>query len=379
MSGSAAQRVYFDESGFTGSNLLHPHQPVFAYSSIASDDDEARDFVFHLTRKYNIQRELKGSRLVRFSKGRRAIDEIFERFAGRIKVSISNKKYALACKLFEYIFEPCISENNFLFYEIDFHRFIANILYIEFVARGAGAEEIFVEFEELMRIGGEANLNDLFASSVRDDNSPILVLVREFALSQREAISRELSSLVGTGPYKWILDLTDSALFSLLTEWGTQHELVTAICDESKPLRDNQELYNAMIGRSNRVFTTLGGRRHAITFGLSGPIQLVDSKVFHGVQLADAISAACVYAASGAEDDYGDRWRHLLPQIAVHGSVIPDLDHVDLKRPEVQRNVMILHELHERSVAGLPLLDGMSQYVEMLSETLARFPMRLGG
>lgn len=146
------QKIYFDESGFTGNNLLHPHQNYFAYGSVATDDIEAQEFVTELIKKYGIQGgELKGSRLVQFNKGRKAVDEIFTHFEGRIKLSISEKKFALACKFFEYIFEPCISDINSLFYGIGFHKFIANMLYIEFMARGAGAEQIFEEFENLMR------------------------------------------------------------------------------------------------------------------------------------------------------------------------------------------------------------------------------------
>ena len=98
------QKIYFDESGFTGNNLIHPHQEFFSYASVATDDEEAKDFVEYLVRKYNIQNgELKGTNLVKFNKGRKAIDVILKQFQNRIKVSISNKKYALACKFFEYV------------------------------------------------------------------------------------------------------------------------------------------------------------------------------------------------------------------------------------------------------------------------------------
>ena len=166
---------------------------------------------------------------------------MIEHFKENIKVSISNKKYALASKFFEYIFEPCISENNSLFYNINFHRFIATILYMEFTARGAGAEQIFEEFEELMRSSGEPDLSNLFGSSVHPDNSPILTQIREFAQSQIDSIREELSILPGTGVGKWILDLTDTSLFSLLANWGTEYEVLTAVCDTYEPPPVNRQ------------------------------------------------------------------------------------------------------------------------------------------
>ena len=50
-----SQRIYFDESGFTGNNLPHPHQTLFAYASIATNDTEAQNFVEELIRKYGLQ------------------------------------------------------------------------------------------------------------------------------------------------------------------------------------------------------------------------------------------------------------------------------------------------------------------------------------
>ena len=333
-----SQKIYFDESGFTGNNLLNQNQTFFSYASVATCDDEAKDFVEYLIKKYGVQNgELKGGKLIKYNKGRKAISEIFERFQGKIKVSLSNKKYALSGKFFEYIFEPCFSENNILFYNINFHRFIANILYLEFIARGAGAEEIFSEFENLMRNTDQAELDILFSTTVHSENSPIITQIREFALSQKDAIKRELDSLPGEGAGKWILDLTDTALFSLLANWGLEHDQLTAICDDAKPLRHDQQLYNAMINREDKHFSHMGGEKHPITFNLSEPIQLVDSKVFHGVQLADAIAAASVYAVSGASDKHANEWKEFIPDIAIYGSLMPDLEFVDLNKYEVQR------------------------------------------
>jgi hypothetical protein len=366
-----SQRIYFDESGFTGNNLLNKNQTMFSYGSVATCDDEARDFVEYLIKKYGVQNgELKGRQLIKYNKGRKAISEIFDRFQGRIKVSLSNKKYALSGKFFEYIFEPCFSENNSLFYDINFHRFVANILYFEFIARGAGAEEIFLEFENLMRNSDQADLDSLFSTTVHHENSPIMVQIREFALSQKEAIKRELDSLPGDGIGKWILDLTDTALFSLLANWGLEYEQVTAICDDAKPLQHDQQLYNAMINRENKHFSHMEGEKHPITFNLSGPIQLVDSKTYHGVQLADAIAAASVYAVSEVSDKYANEWREFIPDIAIYGSLIPDSDYVDLNKYEVQRNADVMLELHSRATKNQSLLDGMPEYIHMISQEL---------
>lgn len=371
-----SQRIYFDESGFTGNNLLHPHQSFLAYASVATNDAEAKDFVEELIRKYGIQNgELKGSKLVKFNNGRKAIDEIFDRFEGRLKVSISDKKFALACKFFEYIFEPCFSDINCMFYNIGFHRFIANILYVEFVARSAGAEKIFSEFEELMRTKDETKLPEIFSSSVHPENSPIITHIREFSQCRASDIRNELSSLSEVGVGKWILDLTNTALFTLLANWGTEFDVLTAVCDPSKPLEHEHSLFDATIDRNEQLFSDAFGEKHPVTFNLSGPIEFLDSKTTHGIQLADAIAAASVYVFSGADDDHANKWRSILPAIGHYGSIIPDLDEINPRDRRAQRNAVMLLELHSRARNGLSLTEGILEYIQLVTQKLVTHPM----
>ncbi|WP_237173553.1 DUF3800 domain-containing protein [Paracandidimonas lactea] len=372
------QKIYFDESGFTGNNLLHPDQSFFAYASVATDDQEAKDFVESLIARHGIQAgELKGSKLLRFNRGRKAIDEILSHFGSRLKLSVSDKKFALACKFHEYIFEPCFSDINSLFYGVGFHRFIANVLYAEFVARGAGADEIFSEFEDLMRSKDGKKLSSLFSSSVHPENSPFITQIREFAQFRANDVRDELESIGNAGVGKWILDLTNTALFTLLANWGTEHDEITAVCDPSKPLQHDQELFTTMIGRKDRVFSDAFGENHPITFNLSGPIQFADSKKTHGIQIADAVAAAAVYVFSGAKDEQAKRWREIIARVGHYGSVIPDLDEVNLRGIRAQRNAILLRELHSRAKAGKSLTDGMPEYVKLISRRLTSHPMQV--
>lgn len=366
------QKIYFDESGFTGNNLLHPRQNYFAYASIASDDDESKDLVEFLIKKYNIQNgELKGANLVKFAKGRKAITEILAAFDGRIKISISDKKFALAGKIHEYIFEPCYSDVNSLFYGIGFHRFIANTLYTEFVARGAGAEELFEEFESLMRKLDGKDLQTIFSSSDAA-HSDTLRMIREFAQKRHADIQKELDSLAGGETGKWVLDLTDSALFTLLANWGTQYEQLTAICDHSKPLLANQEMYNGMIGNTKKIFSRLvNEQEHPVTFNLSGPIEFADSRTTHGIQLADTIAAAAVYVFSGKLDASTEHWRDIVARQAHYGSVIPDMNEVKLENSRSRLNALVLHQLHDRATRGVDLIEGAKEMIMGLARSLS--------
>ncbi|PKG37308.1 DUF3800 domain-containing protein [Psychromonas sp. Urea-02u-13] len=369
--------VYFDESGFTGNNLLHKQQKYFSYASVVSDDNEAQALVDHIIRKYQIQNgEIKGGKLVKKVKGRRAIDEIIGALTGRIKVSISDKKYALAGKFFEYIFEPSLQRNSMLFYNANFHKFVSTVLYIELTSRGAMAEELFEDFEKLMRNGDFNGLKALFTATKSPEMSPVLELIFDFAIMNKEAIVEELDGYAGEGSGKWVLDLTNTALFSILAQWGLEYDELTAFCDNSKPLSEDQEIFTAMIGNESKTFSSVAGVDNPITFNLKEPLNLVDSKDVHGVQLADAVAAAFVYACdSKNQDEHAKKWRSLIEDVVIYGSVFPDYDHIDLSRLEVQRNLFVLKELVLRSENKQCLLDGMPNFMAYMTHVLQVNPM----
>lgn len=374
-----AVNIYFDESGYTGNNLLNRDQPIFTYASVCADDEEARRYVESAVRRYGVQSgELKGSSLIKFNKGRRAISEILEEFRGRIKVSVSDKKYALAGKFFEYIFEPSISSVNSIFYGVNFHRFISNILYVEFVARGSQAEELFEDFERLMKTGNFDDLDAIFSASRNEEMSPILSQIKDFARLNRQAIIDELDGYAGQGAGKWVLDLTNTCLFSLLAEWGREHDELTAYCDHSKPLSQDQSIFEAMIGRKDKVFSNFSGVESPITFNLTGPLNLVDSKVVHGVQIADVVAAAFAYCCDASnQDDYARQWRGYIEEMVISASIFPDSDHVDLRDPKVVANAILLQELVARSQDGRSLTEGIGEYMLNLRLQLPVNPLKL--
>src|SRR5688572_14091461 len=122
----AAKKIYCDESGFTGPELLRG-SPYFTYSSIAIEPDEASELVARIIRDYRIQAaELKGRKMLRHPRGRRAVEDVFKKLAGRTKTGVFEKRFALAGKFYEYVFEPPLAKQSGIFYAARFHLFIAN-------------------------------------------------------------------------------------------------------------------------------------------------------------------------------------------------------------------------------------------------------------
>jgi hypothetical protein len=62
--------IYFDESGFTGNDLLNDDQPVFVYASVAIEPSQAEDIIAEMISRFRLQGdELKGSNLVGHTRG----------------------------------------------------------------------------------------------------------------------------------------------------------------------------------------------------------------------------------------------------------------------------------------------------------------------
>ena len=361
------QEIYCDESGFTGNDLLDQGSTFFAYASVAVSNEEATEYVNNIIQKYKLQGgELKGRNLLKSPKGKKVIAEILSTFKDRIKVGVYHKKFNLACKFYEYIFEPPLSEKSSLFYQIKFHRFISNILYLDFVCRSEEAEKIFSDFQNLMR----KKPNYLFSSSETPDMSP-LDDIKTFCIHHRDTINQELNSLQGTDIGKWILELSTSALFSILCDWGKEFNQLKVFCDVSKPLKGNKELFDGWIGIEDKMYIDFfQGVEEPITFNLSQEVQFVESDKFPGIQIADVAAAACAYAFKEGVNQNTESWIEHIPGVVTGKSVTPDLSYIDLNTSDAKRNCLLLIYLVERSINKQPLLDGIEEFLLWVTRSL---------
>lgn len=289
------QKIYCDESGFTGNNLLDAETPFFTYAAVAISQDEAKEFVDKVIKDYKVQStELKFNKLIKYNRGKQAITHILKTFHEQMKVVVYDKKYSLACKFYEYVFEPTIASNSSLFYNLGFHKFIGNLLYLEFQQQNKYAEEIFADFYTLMKSKNYEETNYMFSSLLLPIISPMLDLIKTFCIYHRNTINEELDSLKGNGVGKWILDFTQTSLVTLLAEWGQEFQQLHVFCDESKPLQEQQEIFDAMLNKQDKIFMEVEGKEHPITFNLATQLQFVNSKTYPGIQIADV--AAGIFA-----------------------------------------------------------------------------------
>ena len=180
---------------------------------------------------------------------------------------------------------------------------------------------------------------------------------------------------------KWTIDLSITSLHSLFSSWGENKDKLVAYCDNSKPIGEQKSIFNSMIDRDGEIIYSIlktdEGKQIPLTYNLKS-IELVDSKIYKGVQLADVVATASAYSFQMFKDNNSDFNKKLqeilLPNIA-YGSIFPNFDYINFRKKEVQLNAILLEEIVSRSRNSIPILDEIEEYIIFMSNSLEVHPM----
>lgn len=291
-------KIYCDESGYTGADLLEEFQPYFVYSGVKLDDETTKEIKNYIYNNYNIQNgEIKGKLIVSNKKGQEVIKHIFRKYSRIARIVFHDKKYALAGKIVEYGIEPYLS-SNYIFYNSKLNDFLATGLYASFITKDESAETFFEDFLLLMR--GKKTLVETSFHSISKDN-PLLEWIIEIVTHNPTIFFEEIQTSTGEAE-RWILDLTVTSLLGILTDWSKKGDKLNVICDNSKVFIDNPvfETFNEMglVGsRTEFLGIKLG-------FNLEGDIINADSKENVELQIADLFSSTVFYCLKNQDTQF---------------------------------------------------------------------------
>src|SRR5712692_4988566 len=111
-------RLFFDESGFTGEDLLNSDQPLFVSASTNAEDSFCLDIRQRFFSKVQ-SKELKHSSLAKTDIGRRRIMDflVAVRGSGLFAVWLVHKEFCLLAKLVDLWVEPAMRQQGIDFYE----------------------------------------------------------------------------------------------------------------------------------------------------------------------------------------------------------------------------------------------------------------------
>lgn len=359
--------IYCDDAGFTGDKLLDTAQPFFGYAAVAIEPDAAAALVQEFRQRFGVMgAEIKGRQIYKRPDAAVATAWLLERLGDRVSVVVNDKLFSLACKFFEYVYEPVLARNSKFFYDRDFHLHVANIIWSHLRFGDDAAARIAARFQQMLRRNGtdDAHIFDDFGSA---SGSPIATINR-FIEACRPQIEGEIAGLADkSGRIRWVLDLSLSSAMSVLRVMGERFGQLDVVFDDSKPLIEFRDFFDAMIGRDEIPYMTFRGRETPLVFNLAGPVAFARSDAVAGLQIADMVASI---SALASRDRYTPRGREILDICLPYfndDSVWPDIDQLRIERKANFLNSLLLLELTARAEDGDDLLAGMPGFYDFMA------------
>jgi hypothetical protein len=147
----AVVEIACDESGFSGSNLLHPATPVITHASVDLCVDEAFELVAALRSGFWCwPNEFKSGQFLRSPKAGEALEWFLAALSGRAHVHLVDKEYFLVTRIVDlFLAEPSYAAGTRLTQD---HRPAALAVYRAGRSAGCGWGVFLAAFVELVRI-----------------------------------------------------------------------------------------------------------------------------------------------------------------------------------------------------------------------------------
>jgi hypothetical protein len=315
--GGAVVEIACDESGFSGTNLLHPATPVITHASVDLAVGEAVGVIATLRSGYRFSpNEFKSGQFLRSPKAGEALDSFLTTLSGRAHVHLVDKEYFLATRIVDLLLaEPSYAAGTRLTQD---QRPAALVLYRAGRAAGSDWGVFLAAFVELVRIKRrhrpDRRALELFFQA-RD------ALVRDGLGAAAEDL---LDGLSRTRVWAVLNRLSDDdqsippplepmlpALAETVLFWSDRQRQVLVIHDEQSALTAGR------LSRLRRVLADGAASSPAGVSPLAGLV-MVDSRDDPRVQVADLLAGVA----------------RRLPGIVDDGPLQPFLSPTSLRDPE---------------------------------------------
>ncbi len=366
------RKIYCDEAGFTGGNLLDANQPTFTFASTDIDESRARELIDEAIARFRLQNlvkgngELKGNELAQRPRGQESLEWLFNECRDNFFVAIHDKLFAAAAKFFDITFEPLIAEHKIFFLRTGFHRFVVSAIYAGLIAKNQLMLDAVQNFHTIFQAKNavDGNLVKMAVDNLIPDAppSPIEDILRLWQLNEKEILAEyDGQSDKSEKINKWTLELSLTSLNSMLNYWGTKHKNLLPVCDDSTPLTELQDVINILAGRYDFDENYLPIFNGAIV----NPVIFGKSHENPSIQIADLVASAFNYAANNLESDFSKKlFGNFSAQIS-ENNIIPDMDDFSIKNEQSVRNYLMLLAILKNSKEndGLILSPDFTQFL----------------
>lgn len=297
------QKIYIDESGNTGQDLLNSEQTVFVLASNNFSDIELET----LSKLFENDKEIHFKKLKNNSIGQNSIIKFLNHeliTEKNIICSTAHKEYATVGQIVDQLIEPVLYD-----IDVDIYRFGQNIAITNFIyvfGISFWDKELFKTvlnlFINMMRTKKETDIIDFYNSV----NKLYKSLKPEYKQLLEPIIhSKKQINIILEGVNKFTIDLTLSSFYIICDKWYKKtNEKLNIIQDDSKQI----EFFKSYI-----EFTkSLNLPKQEIGFGsrkMTFPTQienltLVNSEQNIGVQISDLIASSLTFMYNNDNPKY---------------------------------------------------------------------------
>jgi hypothetical protein len=287
-------RIFFDESGNTGENLLDPTQPLYCLTSVNFDDKTSQDLLNLIQTPAN-ERHFK--QLKKYEKSQNQILQILNHPSvtdQTVKYGVFHKEYTLVGHLVDRFIEPVYYD-----FDIDIYRGGLNIILLDAIFYSGfvkWSRELYLNLlqslQQLVRRQTPDDINafykaleELFKSSP-DDDQIFLPLLK----------SREQIDSILEGLHKYVIDPSLSAFVPICDRWGREVGAFDVFHDDSKQMEFWREWIAWFSSSEKFKHAEIGFDERKLLVPM--PVKdlvLVNSKHCSQIQLADIIGSAVTY------------------------------------------------------------------------------------
>lgn len=289
--------IYFDESGYTGYNLLDRDQPIFAIASSSIDDAIAAEILQTAFPRYR-GREFKFSNI--WTRRNRRGLEVFSReiasYANQIYCFCIDKRFAVFTKMVDFLIEPVITSAGYDFYSDGFCWRYANYCYFGLV-HFAPSELLYYllkYYQEFSTAPSEDALNLLqyrlrmMANSVETEAKGIL---EQFSLGSQLFLKfNQLETFRSTN------NLQTTTMIAIMAHWRQLSDQDFEVFhDTSSTFFRDRSIWNSITGIDVPAQEIPMGDGSVTPW----PLRVIsttsmDSAASPAIQLCDVISGLCV-------------------------------------------------------------------------------------
>jgi hypothetical protein len=295
------KRVFFDESGNTGQNLLDPRDPVFVLASCRFEPEQESGLLNHFANRQGP--ELKFSRLRKTEAGQRAVLALLgssDVTTSSVAAYVINKPFMVVTKYCDIVLEPSFRRVGLNFYERGMNIALANLLWMAMPVYLAAAtwDSFLAGFVRLIRERTPQAFDD-FQRAAALIYSYLEFKERDLShyIAATVELSREVLPMIGEDE----LDPLVPGYYVLAGHWGKLlGEAFEMVVDRSKVLAKEQPRLMKLASGDLARFEA-GHDRRTMEFPLKvDRITAVDSRTEKQVQLADILCGAVARAANSS-------------------------------------------------------------------------------